>query len=106
MKLILAIINSDDAYSVNNHLIKAGFLVTKISSTGGFLTKGNTTFLTGVKDEDVENCIEIIGKYSKKRTQPMPVDLAYGQNVAPVTTEVTVGGATIFVLNVEQFRHL
>ena len=106
MKLILAIINSDDAYAVNSHLVKAGFPVTKISSTGGFLTKGNTTFLTGVKDEDVETCIEIIGKHSKKRTQPMPVDLAYGQNVAPVTTEVTVGGATVFVLNVEQFRHL
>ena len=68
--------------------------------------KGRKPSKTGVKDEDVETCIEIIGKYSKKRTQPMPVDLAYGQNVAPVTTEVTVGGATIFVLNVEQFRHL
>ncbi len=106
MKLILAIINSDDAYAVNSHLVKAGFPVTKISSTGGFLTKGNTTFLTGVKDEDVETCIGIIGQYSKKRTQPMPADPSYGQTIAPIPTEIVVGGATVFVLNVEDYRHL
>ena len=107
MKLLLAIVNNDDAHTVNSSLSKSGFFVTKISSTGGFLMNGNSTFLLGVNDEDVDHAIEIIRRFSKKRVQPAPVDLSY--NVSPMTsfpTEVTVGGATVFVLNIEQYQHL
>lgn len=106
MKLILAIINNDDAYTVNTSLSKAGFFVTKISSTGGFLMSGNSTFLIGVNDSDVDACIDVIARYSKKRTQPMPVDLTYSPAVMPTTGKVTVGGATIFVLNVEKHERV
>ena len=54
MKLILAIVNNDDAYSVSTALSGEGFFVTKISSTGGFLMSGNTTFLMGVEDDTVD----------------------------------------------------
>ena len=45
MKLVYAIVNSDDTYAVNKGLLKAGIRATKLSSTGGFLMSGNTTFL-------------------------------------------------------------
>ena len=61
----------------------------------------NTTFLIGVEDDKVETVIDIISTNSKKRKQPMPLTTDYGIGVMPV--EVTVGGATIFVLDVEQF---
>ncbi|MGM9664189.1 MAG: cyclic-di-AMP receptor, partial [Eubacteriales bacterium] len=48
MKLIIAIVNNDDAHFVNTSLTGAGFHITKISSTGGFLLSGNSTFLLGV----------------------------------------------------------
>ncbi len=107
MKLILAIINNDDAYAVSSSLSKANYPVTKISSTGGFLMSGNTTFLLGVGDSDVDNVVELIGKNSKKRVMPAPVDFNYGGSaLASFPAEVTVGGATIFVLNIEEYRHV
>ena len=45
MKLIIAIVNSDDSSAVQGALTEKGYFVTKLSTTGGFLKKGNTTFL-------------------------------------------------------------
>ena len=45
MKLIFAIVNSDDSSAVSAALTRGGFFVTKLASTGGFLMSGNTTFL-------------------------------------------------------------
>lgn len=103
MKLLLAIINNDDAHTVNTQLSKSGFFITKISSTGGFLMNGNSTFLIGLNDDDVDDAIAIIKKYTKERQQPTPVDL-HPLSTAP--TQVTVGGATVFVLNIEHYEHL
>ncbi len=107
MKLLLAIVHNDDAYTVNTKLSEDGFFATKISSTGGFLMSGNSTFLIGVTDERVEDCIALIGRFCKKRTQPMPE--TFTRTVPAHTTapaQVVVGGATVFVLNVEQFRQV
>ncbi len=107
MKLVLAIINSDDANTVSNALTDNGFHVTKLSTTGGFLKVGNTTFITGVDDDKVDSVINIIKAKSNKRTQTIP-------NASPLEVgmysstpfEITVGGATIFVLNVDKFEKL
>ena len=107
MKLLLAIINNDDAHTVNSNLSKAGYFVTKIASTGGFLMNGNSTFLMGVKDEDIDNAIEIIGKYSKKRVQQAPIDMSYNSSAyGSFPAEVVVGGATIFLLDVEKYQRV
>ena len=51
MKLIMAIVNKKDVKSVCQALMKDGFQFTKISSTGGFLTVGNTTIIIGTEDD-------------------------------------------------------
>ncbi len=108
MKLILAIVNNDDAHSVSTSLSREGFSVTKISSTGGFLMSGNSTFLIGVEDADTERAMEIISHNCKKREQVVPNSIVKGDHasLAREMTKVTVGGATVFVLNVEEFKHL
>lgn len=107
MKMILAIINQDDANMVVNGLMQEGYSVTKLSTTGGFLRAGNTTILVGVDDEKVEKVIGIIHKQSHSRRQVMPTTNDVGMTYYPsMPVEVTVGGATVFVLNVDQFRRL
>ena len=54
MKLIIAIVNSDDSSSVQAALTEEGYFVTKLSTTGGFLKKGNTTFFIGTNDDKVD----------------------------------------------------
>jgi len=108
MKIILAIVHNDDNVLVSSSLTKAGFQVTKIATTGGFLMSGNTTFITGVDDDKVDEAISIIEKYSKKRIQSVVSDiaLATGNMSAAIPVEVQLGGGTIFVLNVERFERV
>ncbi|MCL2096728.1 MAG: cyclic-di-AMP receptor [Oscillospiraceae bacterium] len=109
MKLILAIVHNDDNVLVSSSLTKAGFHVTKMASTGGFLMSGNTTFIMGIEDGDVDKVIEIISKYSKKRMQAVANDVALAagsMSSANIPVEVQVGGGTVFVLNIERFERV
>lgn len=106
MKLVLAIVNKDDSGRVSDAVTKAGFPVTKLATTGGFLQAGNTTFLVGTDESRVDEIIALIERHSKRRTQLIS-GAAYGATVAAtVPVEITVGGATVFVLDVERFEKL
>lgn len=104
MKLIIAIVSKDDAGEVSGALTSQNFLVTKLSSTGGFLLSGNTTLLIGTEDENVDAVLEIIKRNSKRRTEIVPSTATYGVGVVHTyPLEIPVGGATIFVLDVEKY---
>lgn len=104
MKLILAIISNDDSSVASNALNKHGYSVTKLATTGGFLRAGNTTLIIGCEDEKVAGAIELLKEYSSKRTEIVPSTASYDiGRYASFPVEVQVGGATIFVLDVEQF---
>ena len=106
MKLILAIINHDDAGSVTQALTKRGFSSTKLATTGGFLMAGNTTFLMGTDDSRVDEVISIIEQHSRKRTQMVPSSTYGTSTYASFPMEVTVGGATVFVTDIERYEKL
>lgn len=106
MKLIIAIINGKDSNEVSSNLTKNGFFVTKLATTGGFLKKGNDTFLIGVNETKVEDVFSIIKQFAKKRVEKAPTvtpgEIADFMN--PVMIDVVVGGATVFVLDVDNFE--
>lgn len=108
MKLMLAIINNDDAASVAAALTQGGFTITKLSTTGGFLQAGNTTLLIGAEEADVDRARDIIRKESFTRQKKVPTSASFGRGLAPGDhqVETTVGGATVFVLNVESFEKM
>ena len=65
---------------------------------------GNTTLIVGCEEEKVDKAIEIMGEYSSRRTEVVPATSSYDiGRFASFPVEVQVGGATIFVLDVEQF---
>ncbi len=105
MKVIIAILNADDASTVIQNLMKSGYSVTKLSTTGGFLRAGNVTVLIGVDESQVQAVIDIIGNYSKSRKLVIPTTSEAGIYFYPsMPVEVVVGGATIFVLNTDRFE--
>ena len=109
MKLIIAIVQDEDASRLISNLMNEGYGVTKLATTGGFLRAGNTTLLVGVENEKLDSAFGIIEKVCKSRKQvtttPSPISSTTGVYV-PYPIEVTVGGATIFVLDVEQFHKI
>lgn len=107
MKLVIAIVNRDDANTVTQNLTKQGFYSTKLASSGGFLLAGNVTLLVGVAEEKVQQVIDVIREHSHSRKQMIPATSEIGMNYIPtMPVEVTVGGATVFVVDVERFERL
>ncbi|MCH5204167.1 MAG: cyclic-di-AMP receptor [Oscillospiraceae bacterium] len=105
MKLIFAVVNNDDSHSVQSALTKSGFQATKLASSGGFLMAGNTTFMICSEDENVDKIIEVIKNHSHKRRQFVPNSSLHGDGAhSGFPVEVTVGGATVFVTNIERFE--
>src|SRR5690606_40080360 len=87
-------------------IVKANIRATKLASTGGFLREGNTTFLIGTDDDEVDQVLEIIKDNCKAREQllaPMSPLGGSADAYSPYPLEVEVGGATVFVLPVEAF---
>lgn len=108
MKLVLAIVNNDDSAIVASALTNSGFIVTKLSTTGGFLMVGNTTLLIGTEDDRVGELKEIMQAHCSTRKQINPSSCSLGKGLKHdgLGDAVVVGGATFFVLNVESFEKL
>lgn len=104
MKLIICIVQDQDVGALIDDLTEKKFRVTKLSSTGGFLKSGNTTLLIGVDDEEVASVIKVIEENCKTReltTSLLTVTMP-GDTYIPFPLEVKVGGATVFILDVEK----
>ncbi len=106
MKLVMAIVNDEDGNNVLSELNKNKFSVTKLATTGGFLKSGNVTFIIGTDDDKVQEVIDIISSKSKRRKQitASPIPIGASASFSPYPIEVEVGGATIFVLDVDRFE--
>ena len=102
MKLVLAVVNNDDSAIVTSALTNEGFFVTTLSTTGGFLMAGNRTLMIGTDDDKVGKIKELLSQYCSTRTQKTP-QLGRGLNNGSLAEEVKVGGATYFVLDVNEF---
>ncbi|SET23626.1 Uncharacterized protein YaaQ [Natronincola peptidivorans] len=109
MKLVIAIVHDEDAGNLIEDLTNNNYRITKLATTGGFLRAGNTTLLVGVEDEEVDKVIGIIKNNCESRkeiaTSPAPVSGTTGVFI-PYPIEVTVGGATVFVVDVEKYVKL
>ena len=107
MKLLMAIVQERDKRKIGDALLTAGHKFTTVASTGGFLRDGNSTLLIGVKKEQVDDVIGVIQGCCHARdefvSQPMP-DMMGGGGMLMSPVKVRVGGATIFVVNVERFE--
>lgn len=105
MKLIIAIVQDQDLHLLQDDLMSKGYRMTKLASTGGFLKSGNSTLLIGVDDRKVEDCLNIIEDNCKSRettTSMMSVTMP-GDAYIPYPMEIIVGGATVFIVDIEEY---
>ena len=92
MNLILAIMQNEDADPVSGGLLAAGYRVTKLNTAGGFFRRGNVTLLIGVEAEKVDDALKIVQANCRTRAEARPVE-----------SGMPSYGATVFVLDAEQF---
>ena len=100
MKLIVAVVQNDDANDVVDGLLEAGFRTTRLASTGGFLRSGNTTMMIGVEDAQVDGVIDTIRERAHARSQRAQ------RRGGPSGPTVQTAAATVFVLDLEGYERL
>ena len=104
MKLVIAIVQKEDSNNLQKALVKNNFRATKLATSGGFLSQGNTTFLVGCEDEQVDDILKVIKQESRAREEiatPHMVSTGY-EITQPL--KITVGCATCFVVPVDKFK--
>jgi uncharacterized protein YaaQ len=99
MKLVMSIVNTDDAGRLVDALTQAGYRATTISTTGGFLRQGNATIFVGTEDEKIPDVLQLT-----QYVNPLPPVMEPGEMYIPTPVDIQVGGATVFVLEVAQFE--
>lgn len=106
MKMVIAIVQDKDVGKLLQSVTREGLRATRLASSGGFLRSGNTTLLFGVEEERLDTLLATIRETCQLREEMLtPAQSIMGPADAhiPFPIEVPVGGATIFVLDVEQF---
>ena len=107
MKLVIAVVHSQDSRPLVDSLMRQGHRATVISTTGGFLREGNATILIGTQDETLEEVLSNIRHNCRTRTKyvnPLPPVMEPGEMYLPNPVEVEVGGAIVFLLDVARFE--
>jgi len=94
LKLIIAIVQDDYINKVVKTLMDNKIRTTKLSSTGGFLKSGNTTLFIGVNDDEVDKVVELIKEQCESK------------NIKAGKNEVTVGGANLFIIDIDRYIKL
>ena len=109
MKLIVAIVQGEDAQRTVLALNDNGIGSTRVASSGGFLQQGNVTLLIGIDDANVEAAMKVIHDNCRERSRyltPVPTLAEPGELFMAHPVEVQVGGATVFVLSLDSFQKI
>lgn len=109
MKLIFAVVQGKDADNLRSALLDGGYRTTQINSAGGFLRESNATFLVGVENDSVQDVLRIVKQTCYTRTQyvnPLLPIMEPGEFYMPNPVEVQVGGAAIFICNVNRYERI
>lgn len=107
IRLVLAIVQEKDAGRLIDAITEDGIQATMLASTGGFLREGNSTILVGIEDNQLTQVLSTIQKCCHRREQyvsPMPPAVEPVDSYVTYPVKVEVGGAIVFVLQVERIE--
>jgi len=103
-RLMAAIVQQQDVESAISSLTKLGVVITCLPSTGAYLSKRNTTLLIGLMQGQEEAVVRALSNSCRQRVEYLAQLLVEYPSFMPEPVPVTVGGATIFVIEIERFE--
>jgi uncharacterized protein YaaQ len=104
--LMIAVVQAQDAEVAKETLAKLNVTVERLPSVGGFLGRRNATLLLGMRENQRETVVEALNRSCRQRIEFIAVPLESAPLPLPTPTPITVGGATIFSLDVEHYEEL
>ena len=104
--LLMAVVQSQDAEIVENILLDLGISITRLPSTGAFLGRRNATLLIGIPNQHQQKILDVLKENCRQRVEYIAVPLESAPLPMPTPTPITVGGATVFALEVDHYEEL
>lgn len=104
--LCLAVVQSQDADIAENALRYLKVFVTRLPSQGAFLGRRNATLLIGAPKLKLSNIVKTLQDNCRQRIEYISVPLESAPLPMPSPTPITVGGATVFSLDIEYFEEI
>jgi CPA1 family monovalent cation:H+ antiporter len=105
-RLVTAVIQEQDVESAVSSLLKLGFSVTHLPSSGGFLGKRSTTLMIGLAEGMEEAMTRALYQSCRTRVEYITLPIEGSPMPLPTPTPITVGGATIFSFEVERYEEI
>jgi uncharacterized protein YaaQ len=105
-RLMTVVVQEQDADAAMRALKKAGIGVSHLASTGGFLGRRSATLLIGLVTGQEESIVDILRQNCRTRVEYVTIPLEGSPLPLPAPTPITVGGATIFLLNVDRYEEV
>lgn len=104
--MLMAVVQAQDADIVENILNDMNISLIRLPSTGAFLGRRNATLLIGIPQEQQQQILDALHDNCRQRIEYIAVPLESAPLPLPAPTPVTVGGATVFALEIEHFEEL
>ncbi len=104
--MLIAVIQAQDADNAEDLLCGEGFTVTRLPSVGAFLGRKNVTLLIGLAKDQREIVISLLKKTCRQRVEYIAVPLESAPLPMPTPTPITIGGATIFGVEIDSFEEV
>ncbi|MBC7263141.1 MAG: cyclic-di-AMP receptor [Chloroflexi bacterium] len=115
MKMIMAVVQRAEARQLLDALVTAGYAVTYSESRGGLLHQASDTLFIGVEDEAVDSVLQIIRENchacvalrettAAEASEQLNESTTTSPLAPPRHSEITVGGAVVFVWPIERFE--
>lgn len=104
--LMMAVVQAQDAEIAKDTLSRMGLTIERLPSVGGFLGRRNATLVIGMRADQRETVIEALNQSCRQRIEFIAVPLESAPLPLPTPTPITVGGATIFSLEVDHYEEL
>ncbi len=104
--LLLAIVQAQDMENADNALCEMGIESSQLPSHGGFLGRKNSTLLIPINEDQLDDTLNAIRENCRQRIEYIAVPLESAPLPLPTPTPVTVGGATLFGLEIEHYEEI
>lgn len=102
--LLLSVVQAQDADSAERTLSASGIPVNRLPSVGGFLGRRNSTLLIPVPREKMNRAIQVLRETCRQRVEYIVMPLDSAPLPLPTPTAVTIGGASIFALEIDHYE--
>ncbi len=104
--LLIAVVQTQDTDNAHEALRKLDVSVQQLPSTGGFLGRKNSTLLIALPEEKKQPVIDALNSTCRQRIEYIAVPLESAPLPLPTPTPISIGGATIFELEIEHYEEI